>query len=121
MRIDDYELINPRDTEAGDRLTSFAHVHPLAAERLVRALEEFVHADTDLSYKIVEDADIETYLVPPRYVLVHVPDAAALIRVNHASEQIDIVEIFEEYGGYDEPAQWQQVKDLALAAVEIAR
>jgi hypothetical protein len=41
--------------------------------------------------------------------------------VNHATEQIDIVEIFEEYGGYDEPAQWEQVKDLALVAVETGR
>ena len=41
------------------------------------------------------------------------PIPAALIRVNHASKQIDIG--IEDYG--DEPAQWEQAKELALAAV----
>lgn len=117
MMINDYELINPQDTEAGDQLKRLGHAHPLAAERMVRALEAFAGADTGLAGKVIERGDVEIYLVPPRYVLVHVPDAAALIRVNHATRQIDIVEIFEEYGGYDEPAQWQNIRDAALAAV----
>jgi hypothetical protein len=50
-----------------------------------------------------------------------VPGAAALMRVNHAAGQIDIVDIIPDYGGYDEPAQWQDVKERALAAVEIGR
>ena len=45
------------------------------------------------------------------------PDIAALVRVNHASRLIDIVEIIEEYGGYDEPDQWKELEELALRNV----
>jgi len=76
MRINDYEFIDPQGTEAGDQLKRLGRAHPFAAERLVRALEEFARTNTDLSNKVVEGADIEIYLVPPRYVLVHIPDAA---------------------------------------------
>jgi hypothetical protein len=117
MRINDYEFMNPQDTAAGDQLTRLGRAHPLAAERAVRALEKFAGTDTGLACKVIEAGDVEVYLVPPRWVLVHIPDSAALIRVNHASKQIDIVEILEDYGGIDEPAQWEQAKELALAAM----
>jgi hypothetical protein len=109
MKINDYEVIDPRGSEAGEQLMRLGHEHPFATERLVRALEEFVRTDTDLSCRVGDPGDIETYLVPSRYVLAHVPDCAALVRVNHASRKIDIVEIIDEYGGYDEPAQWNNL------------
>jgi hypothetical protein len=120
MRTDDYEVIDPQGSEAGDQLKRLVHEHPFATERLVRALEEFVRTDTDLSSRIVERADIEIYLVPQRYVLRHLPDLAAVVRVDHANTQIDIVTIIDVYGGQDEPAQWQAVQEIALAAATAA-
>ncbi|MGB7035843.1 MAG: hypothetical protein WBD71_09965 [Xanthobacteraceae bacterium] len=49
------------------------------------------------------------------------PDAAALILVNHAVREIEIVDIRNPYGGYDEEMQWQEIKELALAVAEAAR
>jgi hypothetical protein len=117
MRINDYDFINPEGTEAGESLTQLGRDHIFTAERLMRALEQFALTDTDFACKVLEGAEIEVYLVPPRGVLAHVPDSAALIRVDHESERIEIIEIYEEYGGYDEPAQWMQLRERALAAV----
>jgi hypothetical protein len=116
MRINDYELIDPHGSEAGDQLKRLVNEHPFAAERLVRALEEFVRTDTDFSSRILERADVEIYLVPQRYVLLHLPDPAAVVRVDHANATIDIVTIVNLYGGPDEPAQWQEAQEIALAA-----
>lgn len=109
MRVNDYRLIDPRTTGVGEEFRAFARVHPFAAERLWRCLEDFVQADTEHSCKILE-RNGEFYLVPPRFVLAHVPDAAAVIRVIHRTRQLEIVEIISEYGGYDEPAQWENLK-----------
>jgi len=117
MRIDDYDPMNPLDSAVGDRIRTLARDRPLAAERLLRALEEFVGRDTGIASKVLEHEDNEIYLVPPRFVLAHVPDIAAPVRVNHASRLIDIVEIIEEYGGYDEPDQWKELEELALRNV----
>jgi hypothetical protein len=50
-------------------------------------------------------------------VLLHLPDLAAVVRVDHANAQIDIVTIIDCYGGQDEPAQWQAVQEIAVTAV----
>lgn len=117
MRINDYEFMNPFGTAAGDQLKGLGRRNPLAAERLIRAMEDFASTNTDLACKVIDRGDVEIFLVPPRYVLAHVPDAAVLIRVDHAGAQIDVIEIFAEYGGYDEPVQWEHIKELALGAV----
>lgn len=122
MRIDDYRFINSRDTVAGgEKFRALARAGAFAAERLRLALEEFARTDTELAWKVVEAGEIEIYLVPPRYVLRGVPDAAALILVNHAVREIEIVDIRNSYGGYDEETQWQEIKEIALAVAEAAR
>jgi hypothetical protein len=121
MRINDYTFIDPIGTESGDRFKALARGRPQAAERLRRAIEAFIKVDTELSCKVVESADVEIYLVPPHYVLHTVPDAAALMRVDHAARAIDIANILDEYGGYDETAQWTAVKEMALTAAESGR
>lgn len=112
MRINDYSLIDPQGSDAGTRLEALARAHPLRATRLVQCLEDFVRADTDLACRLVEGG-IEIYLVPPRYVLAHVPDSAALVRVDHQHRQIDIVAVVDEYGGYQEQDQWEDLMRLA--------
>jgi hypothetical protein len=117
MLINDYSLIDPFDADAGRQFRRFAHAHAVAANRLLDALEGFVVTDTAVSCRIFSGGALEFFLVPPRYVLAHVPDAAAMIRVNHDSKEIGIVAIIEEYGGVNEQAQWQNVVAVARRLV----
>jgi hypothetical protein len=100
--------MDPEGTPAGRQFEKLGRARPWATDRLVQALEDFARTDTELSCRIAGKRT-EIYLVPPRYVLAHVPDAAALVRVDHAQRQIDVVLVLEDYGGYDEPGQWTDV------------
>jgi hypothetical protein len=53
-------------------------------------------------------------------VLKHLPDAAALIRVDHRKRTIELVHLFDEYGGVGEAAQWDEAQRLAGAALDDA-
>jgi hypothetical protein len=112
MNVNSYTFIDPEGTEAGAQFKKLGSARPFAADRLVQALEDFARTDTDLSCKIA-GSRIEIYLVPPRTVLAHVPDAAALVRVNHERQEIDVVRIVAPYGGYDEAKQWDNVTRIA--------
>jgi hypothetical protein len=113
MNIKEYSFIDPGASEVGKQLETLANNHPFVAARLITCLEEFVVTDTDLANRVVVIEQVEIYLVPPRYVLLHVPDAAALVRVDHAQRKVNIVRIIEEYGGFQEQAQWQEAVMLA--------
>jgi hypothetical protein len=113
MNIKQYTFTDPADTEVGNQLEALANNHPFVAARLISCLEEFVLTDTDLANRVVENEQVEIYLVPPRYVLMHVPDAAALVRVDHARKGVDVVRIIAEYGGPQERVQWDEIETFA--------
>ena len=119
MRIHEYQVIDRTDTEAAEQLKELANSHPHRAARLMDVLEEFVQMDTNSSYRVNSDArgTVEIYIVPPRYVLRHLPDAAALVRVSHTRREIELVEVMEEYGGFDEDDQWKEIIILAEKAL----
>jgi hypothetical protein len=112
MKVSDYELVNPNGSEAGEELRRFGYAHPFALERLLQALELFALSDTDYCCKVTERGAIEIFLVPHRQLLAHIPDVAALIEVNHDTLRITIIEVIEEYGGYDEAAQWERLRRI---------
>jgi len=109
MRINDYTFIDPDGSDAGTELEALG---AWRCERLARCLEEFVQTDTNLSCKVLGDG-VEIYLVPPRAVLAHIPDAAALVSVDHRQRRIEIVHIRREYGGFNESRQWTGITDVA--------
>lgn len=106
MRINDYALEEPENVTR--QLTKWATDHPFRAARLLDCLEAFLAADTDLAEGISEGPAV-FYLVPPRFVLASMPDAAALVRVHHTRRRVEIVEIIEEYGGVEEKVQWAEI------------
>jgi hypothetical protein len=59
----------------------------------------------------------EVYLAPPSYVLSHIPDAAALIHLDHPKKRIEFVEIiYPNCGGagYD----WNPILAAARTAIK---
>ena len=120
MNLKDYTFVDPIGSAVGRKLEALAQKHPFRAGRLVTALEEFVLTDANAAYRIEpgDPGQIEIYMVPPRNVLVHLPDSAALIRVDHPRRRIELVTIFEEYGGHGEKEEWKKVRDIARQAVQ---
>jgi hypothetical protein len=45
------------------------------------------------------------------------PDAAALVRVDHGRRIIELIHVFEDYGGAGEAAQWNEAQRWARAAL----
>lgn len=41
------------------------------------------------------------------------PDAAALVRVDHGRRRIEIVHVRQDYGGYNESDQWAEITEVA--------
>jgi hypothetical protein len=118
MIISAYEVIQPDAAPVGAALRRMANADPFRAERLVGALEAFVQRDTQASFRVMPEAggEVEIFLEPPRYVLKHMPDAAALVRVHHGRRTIELIHVFEDYGGAGEEAQWNEAQRLASAA-----
>lgn len=116
MNVKEYLFIDPGTSEAGRQLEMLANRHPFRAARLIEKIEAFVKTDTDLAHRIAVNGQVEIYFVPPRYVLVREPDAAALIRVESAKRQVKVVQIIEEYGGAEERADWEKITMMAQRA-----
>lgn len=116
MNLKEYRMQEPgAETPVGIALRALAAAKPYRASRLVSALDEFVVTELDVAYRVLPEepgGSIEIYIVPPRYVLI-VPDAAALIRVNHIKAMVDIILIIEEYG----ESKWPEVRRFAIAAL----
>ena len=110
---------DPVSSPLGRALVKMAHDAQHAAARLVTALEEFLRADSHTPYNVLQDLErrVDVCIVPPRYVLLGVPDAAALLRVDHSARRIDLIEIIDDYGGPGEGAQWQQIIKSASEAL----
>lgn len=120
MIIEEYEVVWSDRSEAGKAIKEMARKSTWRASRLFSALEDFVVTKTRFSCRAAPDAEsaVEVYLVPPRYVLAHLPDAAALVKVGHGMQKIELVHVFQEYGGAGEKAQWRAAQSLALSALE---
>jgi len=115
MRVTDYQ-IKDAGRSVWTQMKAFSEQHPFRAARLTTALEEFVLNDTEFAFCVLPEkkqGSVEVYMIPPRYVVMHIPDAAALVRVDHTNRTIELVEMFEDYGGFGEEKQWQ---DLSAAA-----
>jgi len=122
MIISSYRVIQPDDTPVGAVLWKMArtgHGGRFRAERLVSALEAFVQRHTQSSCRVAPEAGgpVEVFLEPPRYVLNHLPDAAALLRVDHGKKTIELIHIFMDYGGSGERAQWKEALALTQDAL----
>jgi hypothetical protein len=115
VSLDDYEFVDPQGTGVGAELQEFADSHPVRAARLVDWLESCI-ANEASRERCFTDGKVDVYLVPPRFVLANLPDAAALVRVDHLTRKIDLIKIIAVYGGYNEAAEWEQVKKLAAKA-----
>jgi hypothetical protein len=122
MLISVYSVIQPDAGPIGAVLRKLARADPYRAERLVGALEAFVQRDTQDSFPVLPEAggEVEIFMEPPRYVLKHMPDAAALVRVDHRSRTIELIHIVEDYGGAGEVGQWNEAQRLASAALDDA-
>jgi hypothetical protein len=119
MNLNDYEVRNPLGSSLGEELRKLARQHPFRTRDLITALEEFVRSNGESADCIGRSADaaIEIYLVPPRFILRQLPSAAAMVRVNHAPREIRLTLIIEEYGGIDESAQWNEMRELAVVQI----
>ena len=105
-----------------EQIEEWAHQWPFRMNRLITALEEFV---CDGPATRVAPADgvsigVEVYLTPPRSILRGVPDAAALVLVNHRAQTIELIEVIDDYVETDEQ-DWLDVVSRAERALEIHR
>ena len=117
MTLDDYEFIDPKGTAVGVDLERLANQHPARAGRLIDWLENCVINEASRDLCVVGE-NAEVYLVPPRFLLSNLPDAAALMRVDHSNKKIELVKVMELYGGYGEAAQWDAITKVAQKAVK---
>jgi hypothetical protein len=99
-----------------------ARADPFRAERLVGALEAFAQRDTQDSFRVLPEAggEVENFMEPPRYVMKHMPDAAALVRVDHGKRTIELIHVYGDYGGAGGVGQWNEAQRLARAALDDA-
>jgi hypothetical protein len=120
MSLLEYEMPLPDPLgPIGRAWAKMAHDEPIRTGRLISALEEFLRADSHTNYRVLQDLDkrIDFCIVPPRYVLRGVPDAAVLVRIDHGATKIDIIQVIGEYGGFGESGQWQQIIKTASETI----
>ena len=121
MSFDEYHLLDPDpDGSVVRTLRDIASTKPYRASRLITALEEFVWNGPSNGHRVEpEDSSglVEIYLIPPRYILRMISDAAALVRVDHSVLEIEIILVRDEYGGPAEKAQWAEIKQIAMTAL----
>lgn len=97
-------------------IRTLARREPHKAARLVSSLEDFVQdGPAELVVKHAVGRR-EAYLVPPRLALLTVPDAAAMVVVDHDVQKVEIVQIMETYDGAS-IEQWRGVLAAAHAVI----
>lgn len=118
MSFREYEVVDDPAGRAGRQLDKLARTAPWSASRLLTAVEDFIRDGLLGGDRLAGAAGgaVEVYLVPPRFVLAHLPDAAALIRVDHAGKRIEFVRIIASCGGPGE-TQWAEIEAMAEAAL----
>jgi hypothetical protein len=117
MSLNDYEFVDPQGTEIGEELQRLADNHPNRTAKLVDWLESCMTNEASRELCITE-GKVDIYLVPPRFVLENLPDAAALLRIDHLTKRIHLVKIIPVYGAYNEAAQWEEIKSWAANSIE---
>ena len=103
----------------GEELVAeWARHAPFRVNRLITALEAFVCGGPATRAAPLDplDAEIEVYLTPPRHVLRAVPDAGALILVDHTKKIVRLVEVIEDYVEFDEQV-WPDLVGRAHGAL----
>lgn len=120
MPVEEYAVVQPvLQSTVGRAWHHLAQTRPERAERLLDALEDAVTAGLASSYRVLPQnpGSVEVFMVPPRYALLVVSDAAALVRVDHVAQTIEIIEVVENYGNPNEPAQWLRLQQIAAQAI----
>jgi hypothetical protein len=100
MSFNDYEVIDDPGTPAGRHLHGMAQGYPVRASRLLTTIEDFIDDPVtgERMAPNIAGATVEIYLVPPRYTLASLPDAAALVCVDHTNKRIEFVELYDVCG-----------------------
>jgi hypothetical protein len=119
MPLKEYDVVDDPLSGAGQQLTAMAKRYPQKTSRLLDAVDEFIDDDGLSGTRMATSSnrDEEVYLAPPASVLSHIPDAAALIHLDHPRKRIECVEIFyPDCGGpgYD----WNPILAAARTAIK---
>jgi hypothetical protein len=103
---------------SGEALISpFAKKEPNRCARLIGAIEKFVKDGAELGTIVAGQASSRAvYLVPPRFTLRGVPDAAALVVIDMPSRTLRILDVRSIYGADDEIA-WPKLVSLSQTAL----
>ncbi len=120
MNISEYEFTPPGGA-GGRQLDGLAARHGGRAERLVGALEAFVTRNTAYSDLVAPAqreprGDVEVFCVPSRSVLAEMPDAAALVCVDHRRRTVELISVVEAYGEPGSGSDWK-FREFAAALV----
>jgi hypothetical protein len=120
MSFKEYTLIEPEpESPISVVLRNMALFEPYKASRLVSALEEFVWNGVDVGYRVSPEESggkTEVYIVPQK-LLFGIPDASALLLVDHAYSRIEIISVIELFSGPGESEQWREIKRLSDKAL----
>jgi hypothetical protein len=120
MSFKDYELVDDPASSAGRQFESLANAQPRKASRLVTALDDCVDSDGASGELMAigsgNPINEEVYLVPHSYLLASMPDAATLLHIDHTTQRIEFVEIYDTCGG---PGySWYKIAMRAKAALK---
>lgn len=120
MSYKDYELVDDPGSSAGRQFEGLANAQPSKASRLLTAVDDCVDFDGASGERMAAGSgnptNEEVYLVPHSYVLASIPDAAALIHIDHTTQRIEFVEIYDTCGG---PGYgWNNIRARAAAALK---
>lgn len=125
MHLREYHCVQPEpDGSLGREIARVADKWPGRVARMCDAIDAFASDAATPAYRVAPpkaglryepEAGLptEVYLVPCIY-----EDASALLCVRHRRREIVILAVYEDYGGYDEHAQWQEIVDRAIKAIE---
>ncbi len=120
MSYKDYEVVDDPGSPAGQQFGGLANAQPNKASRLLTEVVDCVDSDGASGERMATGSGNpikeEVYLVPHSYLLASIPDAAALIRIDHTTQKIEFVEIYDMCGG---PGYgWNPIRARAAAALK---
>jgi hypothetical protein len=120
MSYKDYELVDDPASPAGLQFQGLANAQPSKASRLLTAVVDCVDSDGASGERMATGSGNptgeEVYLVPHSYLLASMPDAATLLHIDHTTQRIEFVEIYDTCGG---PGYgWKTIRARAAAALK---
>jgi hypothetical protein len=115
MIVKEYSFIEPQGA-FGKEFGQWIRKHPIAAERLLTALETLVRRDLEFAClaTATDPGGIEIYLVPSAQSLSVVAGPAFLVRFDHGFRTYEMVDLIDDYGGVGERQQWRAICARAL-------